>query len=117
PCSSYLGFGNNAYITEETDINGNPRVVGSSVEPGAIESQNTWGNVIYVDANSGNSTKDGSSWDNAFTSLNDALNCGCTIDGTMVRPQEIWVANGTYNVIVKPYSIQQTGFNLNNNQK
>lgn len=115
PCSAYINFGNNAYITEATDINGNPRIVGSSVEPGATESQNTWeGNIIYVDANANNAIQDGSSWENALTSFSDALNCGCNVGGTMVRPQEIWVAQGMYNV---PARISQTGFSLNNNQK
>ncbi len=55
---------------------------------------------IYVNA-SATGTNDGSSWDNAYTSLQDALSIAC-FSG------DIWVATGTY----KPGSTPEDSFNL-----
>lgn len=48
----------------------------------------TKGTIIYVDQNATGSD-DGSSWENAFTDLQDALQVA-------VAPQQIWVAGGLY---------------------
>jgi len=49
--------------------------------------------VTYVDA-SASGLNDGSSWENAFTLLDDALD---KFNGTtIVTEEEIWVAGGTY---------------------
>ncbi|MFT7898778.1 PKD domain-containing protein [Tenacibaculum ascidiaceicola] len=45
---------------------------------------------LYVDSNATTGSNDGTSWTNAFTNLQDALNC--IDDG-----EEIWVASGTYH--------------------
>ncbi|WP_161808363.1 PKD domain-containing protein [Zhouia amylolytica] len=45
---------------------------------------------LYVDSNATTGSNDGTSWTNAFTNLQDALNC---ID----EGEEIWVASGTYH--------------------
>ena len=48
-CSEHLNFGDLTHVTSTTDINGNPRVVGISSDPGAVEFQNlgTY-NRVYV---------------------------------------------------------------------
>jgi predicted outer membrane repeat protein len=66
-----------------TDITGSPRVVNNTVDLGAYEQQ-----IIYVDAGA-TGTDDGSSWANAYTSLNQALdNLGSAFT--------IEMAGGTY---------------------
>ncbi|TRW23546.1 T9SS type A sorting domain-containing protein [Flavobacterium zepuense] len=99
-CSTYLNIGTNSYNTITTDLNGNPRIVGSAIDPGAIELQNQWDNRVYVDVASTNSTQDGTSWATAFTDLQDALNCGCVVNSVSTHPAEVWVAEGTYNLKV-----------------
>jgi hypothetical protein len=57
---------------------------------------------IYVDANA-SGTGDGSSWTNAYTDLNDALN------NLYTNTTEVWVASGTYN----PGSAREDSFDFN----
>lgn len=121
-CSPYINTGTNTNITAAIDFNGNPRIVGAAVDYGAIELQHQWTNKVYVDVASTNNFKDGSSWGSAFTDLNDALKCGCTINGTSVHPAEVWVAQGTYRHKLdpeSPYAIfsPYQSFKMKNNQK
>ena len=73
-----------------TDILGNPRL--GKPEPGAYENQNiAWpGNVLVVKADA-TGNNDGTSWANAFNSLQSALAAA----GTNGK-NEIWIAAGTY---------------------
>ena len=45
--------------------------------------------ILHVDADSTSATPDGTSWTDAFTSLQDALASASSVD-------QIWVAEGTY---------------------
>ncbi len=96
PC---LNTGNNSYIDGSdsllpvisTDIDGNPRVLDTTVDMGVYEHGyivlNPDANgIIYVkSASSG--LADGSSWENATSWLQGALDSGAS---------EVWIAEGTY---------------------
>ncbi|ARN71723.1 hypothetical protein BST91_08740 [Nonlabens tegetincola] len=91
--SSAINSGNNnLYLSSfpNIDLAGNGRFAASSIDRGAYESNSTAGPsrpTIYVNMNaSGNN--DGSSWNDAFTQLEDAFNAGSGSD--------IWIASGTY---------------------
>jgi parallel beta-helix repeat protein len=88
PCSPAVNMGNNADNNTSTDLDGNPRLV-STIDLGAYELQSTTSNLtLYVKTN-GDDTKDGQSWDNAFKTLQKALQFACSGD-------QVWVAQGTY---------------------
>ena len=92
-CSPAINVGDNTGVAT-TDILGNPRTFGGTVDMGAYEYQANpavAGNRLYVNqamANSG----DGFSWQTAFKDLPSAL----TFATTCTRATEIWVAKGTY---------------------
>ncbi|HXO75928.1 MAG TPA: right-handed parallel beta-helix repeat-containing protein, partial [Puia sp.] len=93
PCSPGLNSGDNSAVTGiSSDILGQPRIFnGGAVDLGAYERQSDPGtplNVVYVNSNAGNTGADnGSSWQNAFKTLQQALlYCADTIK----------VAAGTY---------------------
>lgn len=73
-----------------TDLDGNPRITGIAVDMGAYERPCPAGAVVYVDDDAAG-LNDGSSWTDAFTDLQEALEwvpCGGVT--------EIWVAEGIY---------------------
>jgi len=84
--SSCIDVGDNSVVDpNDTDLDGNPRIVSSTVDMGAYESQ---ANIYYVDDDA-NGVDDGSSWANAYRDLHNALD-------DAVSGDEIWVAAGTY---------------------
>ncbi|SFN83797.1 Por secretion system C-terminal sorting domain-containing protein [Paenimyroides ummariense] len=114
-CSEHLNFGDSTHVSSTVDINGQPRVVGSSSDPGAVELQNlgTY-NRVYVNQANTNAVKEGTSWNTAFSTLQEALNCKCTDSlNNVTMPAEIWVAEGTYRTGKKA----EDSFFLNNGQK
>ncbi len=114
-CSPYLDYGDASLNPAATDLNGNPRVAGTGIDPGAIELINRWADVIYVDVNTNNKFNDGASWATAYNSLEDALACKCQVNGNTILPAQIWVAEGTYRTKGK-YGLHPAPFQLNNNQ-
>ncbi len=94
-CSPAINAGSTAAIPPgiATDIAGFSRVAGFSVDCGAYERSTGIGLDIYVDANA-KGTNDGSSWENAFTSLRAALNdLNFCSEGAALT---VHVATGTY---------------------
>jgi hypothetical protein len=94
PCSPAINTGNNTawnVVGLSTDFSGNPRPFNGTVDMGAFESQKApflSAAVIHVKYNAlGNNS--GTSFANAFTNLQDALDNQC---GNL----DIWVAAGTY---------------------
>jgi len=92
--SPAIDMGTNILNSEPFDLDGNVRIQGDSIDIGPYEISlpecGDYGNVIYVDisaAPGGN----GSTWDSAFTNLQDALTLVnyCNVD-------TIYVAQGTY---------------------
>ncbi|MCK5174624.1 MAG: hypothetical protein KAR47_14620, partial [Planctomycetes bacterium] len=88
PC---IDAGDNSAVTEATDLDGKPRILDGdedgthTVDMGAYE----YGTVICVDAGVSGGSDDGSSWNNAFDDMQEAL-------GIATAGDEIWVAAGTY---------------------
>jgi len=80
------------------DIAGEQRVINGTVDMGAFESQCpaalNFGNTIYVKKDA-TGAADGSSWENAYTDLQDALDfsCNCVAEGVLLP---IWVAADTF---------------------
>jgi hypothetical protein len=78
-------------LVNDTDLIGNPRLFGATIDMGAFEEQTLCpsGNILFVNA-SASGFNNGSSWADAYTSLQDALDTSCP------GITEIWVAAGTY---------------------
>ncbi|MFA9391294.1 MAG: choice-of-anchor Q domain-containing protein [Prolixibacteraceae bacterium] len=80
-----------------TDYYGNERVQGDKIDIGAYESSSSFSiqsdenNILYV-TQAGRGIQNGSSWANALSSVQVALNAASTLSSTT----SIWVASGTY---------------------
>lgn len=98
-CSPVVNRGYNIDIAGyDIDIEGNDRIYnGGAVDMGAFELQEDQPSysTLYVDGTNGNNSHNGSSWANAFKTLNQALTLaksgGCYLDGNT-----IYVSAGTY---------------------
>ena len=88
PC---IDAGDPNYVPQpnETDLDGNPRIINSVIDMGTHEWQGP--HILYVDADA-NGANDGSSWENAYNYLQDAL----TDADSGQKPAEIRVAQGIY---------------------
>lgn len=89
--SPAIDKGDNVYNSELFDLDGNPRKFGV-IDMGAYEYGS--GNcpvsgILYVNKNAGG-LNNGSTWGNAYVSLQDALSNKCP------NVTQIWVAKGTY---------------------
>ncbi|WP_298777478.1 choice-of-anchor Q domain-containing protein [uncultured Polaribacter sp.] len=95
PNSIAVNNGDNSKVPSDLiiDIKGNNRIQSTRVDIGAFESSYTTSNppfnVIYVDKNATSGSNDGSTWINAYTNLQTALN---NTDSS----KQIWVSSGNY---------------------
>ncbi|PQJ79695.1 T9SS type A sorting domain-containing protein [Polaribacter porphyrae] len=106
--SPAIDTGDNTAVTETTDLAGNTRITDgdgdltSTVDMGAYETPRNpcldFPNKVYVNALA-TGLNNGTSWANAYTNLQDALNNPLTCFNN-----EIWVAKGTY----KPHNSDQS---------
>ncbi|MDH4239769.1 MAG: right-handed parallel beta-helix repeat-containing protein, partial [Phycisphaerae bacterium] len=88
PDSACINAGDPGYAAgpNETDLDGNQRVSGGRIDMGVYELQPL--RIVYVDADA-TGNNDGSSWEDAYNLLQDALAAAYFGD-------KIWVAQGVY---------------------
>lgn len=86
--SPAIDAGLDSHVQTDIDAYGNFRFSGESVDLGAIERSTVNYPIFYVDQDA-NGANDGSSWENAFTDLQDGLSAALSGD-------HIWVAEGVY---------------------
>ncbi|MHC4647466.1 MAG: right-handed parallel beta-helix repeat-containing protein, partial [Planctomycetota bacterium] len=104
PGSPCINVGDNNAVPPSvvTDLDGNPRIIDGTVDMGAYELPR----ILYVDADA-SGANDGSSWEDAFTNLHDAIQAAG-------YGSEVWVAQATYKPTNRRYSGEprSVAFNL-----
>jgi predicted outer membrane repeat protein len=95
-CSPALDTGDDTFNTTTSDLSGNPRKFdaipgGSLIDMGAYERKQVAfnGSILYVN-HTATGANSGTSWDDAFTTLSEAMLQSCP------NVAQIWVAAGTY---------------------
>ncbi len=90
PC---INAGLNIYTDENIDIRGKERIQNTTVDMGAYEwsgeADDPVDPVLYVDESKNGGNNDGTSWTNAYTSLQTAITAA-------PRYSTLWIAKGTY---------------------
>lgn len=94
--SPAVNAGSNSAFSQLTDLDGNPRIQDGRIDMGPYEFFSPEpvcppNAILYVNQ-AATGSNDGSSWENAFTDLQDALKQVAFCD----EVSEIWVAQGTY---------------------
>ncbi|MCO6495579.1 MAG: hypothetical protein J5I91_07875 [Bacteroidetes bacterium] len=99
--------GDNSRNNNSLDLAGNPRIVDNKIDLGAYELQTTAPiahHIIYV-KQSAIGNNDGSSWQDAYTDFNDAINASSYND-------TIFVASGTYQPASGQYFTMKSGVKI-----
>ncbi len=110
--SPLIDAGNSSLNTLTTDITGQARINESAIDVGAYERTPcaVFESIMYVDASVSGGIGDGSSWANAFTDLQPALDLATSC----VNVTEIRVASGTYFPTERPVGGNTTPTNRDN---
>ncbi|HEY3761042.1 MAG TPA: choice-of-anchor Q domain-containing protein [Verrucomicrobiae bacterium] len=111
PC---VDAGNNLYVTNATDLDGNPRIVGAAVDMGCYENQNT-NEVLFVSVSGTNATPPYASWATAATNIQDAIAAapagGLVIVGSGVYKNESAIVYGWTNRVALTNGVTLLGIN------
>ncbi|MGB0839971.1 MAG: choice-of-anchor Q domain-containing protein, partial [Chitinophagales bacterium] len=91
--SPAIDAGDNAANATPTDLAGNTRTQGCTIDRGAYETMSTLTlSRLYVDIDATAGANDGTTWADAFTDLQNAIDAA-----SFCGVNEIWVADGTYH--------------------